>query len=296
MKVLNFSKRFDKLSMRYGEQITTIRGKTFSKRNDLNIGDEVEIKIKGNKVREGQIKNITNCKIREISYKTLKWDISPEKFDMVQDFVNLLNKLWRYQEVTQDTEVSVIELVLTDHPSYDAINWEGLTDLQKQETLDQILDILRETDFRISKFTRDGYCLECREKLTGRKTYFCNDECGNAFWRRFYWLRIRYDVWERDNGHCQKCNIQVYRETSDTDHIIRIADGGAIFSMANYQLLCIKCHRAKSSEEMIKQCKVEREANKHHSLQNEIERMTSQGQTFLDDFLKPVKEGIRWSF
>jgi len=293
MKVLNFSKNFDKLSMRYRHQITTIRGKTFIKKKSIEIGDEVEINVRGKKVREGLIVGITFRKIREISPWVLKWDISPESFDTIQDFVRLLDKLWIYQKVTQETEVSVIGLVLTDHPSYDAINWEGLTARQKKETLDQISEIYREPDFRISKFTRNGNCLECQEKLTGRKTYFCNDECGNAFWRRFYWTRIRYDVWERDKGHCRNCNVQVYRETSDTDHIIRITDGGSIFSMSNYQLLCIECHRAKSSEEMIGYCKTEREESKYWNLQNDIERQKEQGQTFLDDYLeKTIQEEI----
>ena len=144
---------------------------------------------------------------------------------------------------------------------YTAINWESLTDQQVSKALDQIARLTsderktyRETDFKVryvydDKLEKEGFCQECRKKLTGRQKSFCSDECGTTFFSRFWWQRIRSDVWVRDKRRCKECNIRLYRETTHTDHIIRIADGGLIFSMENYQTLCPECHQSKTSRE-----------------------------------------------
>ena len=93
-------------------------------------------------------------------------------------------------------------------------------------------------------------CQECRKKLTGKQVNWCSRECGNKFFNRFYWKRIRYDVWTRDNKKCVKCKTYLpYSNGIQIDHITRIADGGKIFTMENYQLLCLGCHKAKTSKE-----------------------------------------------
>ena len=115
MKELNFSKNYDKLKKPYAFSITTIRGKTFPTRKNLKEKDKVEIKLKGKKVREAIISGIVYLKIKDIPSFVLKQDIAPEEFKEVNDFVKVLDKHWRYVDVTEETEVSVIKMVLLDY-------------------------------------------------------------------------------------------------------------------------------------------------------------------------------------
>ena len=198
-------------------------------------------------------------------------------------------KLACYCPLNQPCHVDIILKYLYRN-DYTAINWKGLTDQQVLNVLNQIdrfsiakfsFEKRRESQFVVgdvydNNLNENKLCQECHKKLTGRQENWCSQECGDKFFNRFWWQRIRYDVWERDEGKCKKCGeyfpslnqIQI-------DHIIRIASGGLIFSMDNYQLLCYDCHQAKTSEERRSWSKIEKE-----------EELISQGQTFLDDYLE----------
>ena len=193
-------------------------------------------------------------------------------------------KLACYCKLDEKCHVDIILKYLYKN-DYTAIRWEGLTDQQVSNALDQIakfsFEKRRESQFVVkdiydSNLKENGLCQECHKKLTGRQKSFCSQECGNNFFARFWWERIRYDVLERDDISCQKCNGFIPDKHSfDIDHINRITDGGLIFSMANYQLLCPKCHKEKSKNDY----KV-----------RTTEQLKEQGQTFLDDYLKTIQE------
>ena len=204
-------------------------------------------------------------------------------------------KLACYCAIRKPCHVDIILKYLYRN-DYTAINWEGLTDQQVSKALDRILsfslDKRRETDFAVSyiydsDLKENRLCQECHKKLTGRQENWCSQECGDKFSNRFWWQRIRYNVWERDEGKCKKCGEYLPSSNQiQIDHIIRIASGGLIFSLDNYQLLCYECHQVKTSEERRSWSKIEKEENKIISQELHIEELTSQGQTFLDDFLQ----------
>jgi Holliday junction resolvasome RuvABC ATP-dependent DNA helicase subunit len=54
---------------------------------------------------------------------------------------------------------------------------------------------------------------------------------------------VKMIVWQRDKGHCAKCDSQ---KNLEYDHIIPISKGGSN-TARNIQLLCEKCNRSKSA-------------------------------------------------
>lgn len=288
MKELNFSKNFDKLNRPLGSAITTIRGKGYPKKHKLKPHDEVSIRLNGKKVRKAVVSWIGFFKIKEINEDYLIRDIAPVLFDSRQDFINLLDKLWRWVKVTEETDVSFVFLVLLDHPILEpslekrnAIYWLGLTEEQKTKAIEQIAkmsaDKGREPTFKVKDIYDNSLldkrlCQECHKELSGRQRSFCSKTCGNDFWHRFSWPQIRIYVYNKAKARCQDCNCLIDPKGSyDVDHIERITDGGKIFDMDNYQLLCPNCHKKKSKNDY----KV-----------SKTEQLKEQGQTFLDDFLQ----------
>ena len=104
------------------------------------------------------------------------------------------------------------------------------------------------------KPSRDGNCIECRQPLTGRRHYFCTDECDKAWKLRHVWGTLRRHILERDGFSCQSCGAEGRHESRiggsryslEVDHIVEIMDGGAEFDPANLQTLCGDCHKAKT--------------------------------------------------
>lgn len=63
------------------------------------------------------------------------------------------------------------------------------------------------------------------------------------------WRNFRKQVLQ-DEPLCRKCNDKgLVVEAKVLDHIIRIEDGGAVYSKENTQPLCSKCHNSKSGKE-----------------------------------------------
>ena len=285
MKELNFSKNYDKLNMPQGSAITSFRGKTFPKTRKLEANDLVDIVLKGEKVRKAIVCWIGYYKIKEINDYYLRRDISPEPFNGRQDFVKVIDKHWRWIKVTEETEVSFIQLILMDHPTlsfqkYNAINWHGLSSEVKEDIVKQLKSLSnnkqRENTFSIGKLAEIGLCLNCGKKLTGRQRKSCSELCSDLFLGRFHWRQVRINVWNREKGLCQDCKgFLDFKQTYDVDHIERVTDGGGIFDMDNYQLLCPKCHKKKSKND--------------YKLRT-TEQLKEQGQTFLDDYLETIQE------
>lgn len=62
--------------------------------------------------------------------------------------------------------------------------------------------------------------------------------------RRLISQRVKYLVWDRDNGKCRKCGN---KERLEFDHIIPLAKGGSN-TYRNIQLLCESCKGKKADE------------------------------------------------
>lgn len=105
---------------------------------------------------------------------------------------------------------------------------------------------------------------------------------------------VRKKVWERDEGICQQCGLDLrefqakYKsgEIDDAwikknkyngkgksfwmaDHLQGVAHGGGLASLEDYQLLCNRCHRLKTNEE-IKRLYAERKKRKKEKQKKKI--------------------------
>lgn len=112
----------------------------------------------------------------------------------------------------------------------------------------------------------DRTCRECKEPLPNRRTTrFCSKACGEAFWSRRDWKRLRILVFVRDHYTCVRCGFvsicpyQVWHQGKghrhdcpgtglQGDHIIPIADGGNEFDIDNVRTLCVDCHKIITAE------------------------------------------------
>ena len=66
------------------------------------------------------------------------------------------------------------------------------------------------------------------------------------------WRKFRQSILAEQGGCCEACgNVQPDR-LLHIDHIIPIVDGGAKWDIDNLQVLCKRCHGAKTWEETIK--------------------------------------------
>ena len=52
----------------------------------------------------------------------------------------------------------------------------------------------------------------------------------------------------RTKWECKICGKKLSREEITIDHIHRIRDGGRIFDLHNFQILCKKCHHDKDNK------------------------------------------------
>jgi len=125
---------------------------------------------------------------------------------------------------------------------------------------------------------RNGRAL-CRwcaiEVPRGRRT-FCSADCVNEWKLRTDPGYLREQVYARDRGLCAVCGTDTEwlrkefrkfdyrmrrqflkewklkegwrRSLWDADHVIPVAEGGGECDLANMHTLCLKCHRAATSE------------------------------------------------
>ena len=129
----------------------------------------------------------------------------------------------------------------------------------------------------------NNICPVCKE-INPRQYRCCSPKCTKLFWEKAYWsMDLPVKCFERDNHTCIKCGatqnpffawierrdkwnkknapygVKIYEnETGDkqpeiinleADHIKPIALGGDEYDLNNYQTLCDKCHRKKTSSE-----------------------------------------------
>jgi 5-methylcytosine-specific restriction endonuclease McrA len=96
----------------------------------------------------------------------------------------------------------------------------------------------------------DGLCAcGCNNKLIGRKKRWASESCLSKALNIFLIIKgdsytIRQEVFERDNGYCQKCGV--YSTDWNADHIIPVFLGGSACGLDNFQTLCVDCHKCKT--------------------------------------------------
>ncbi|MCI1212090.1 MAG: HNH endonuclease [Bifidobacterium tibiigranuli] len=71
---------------------------------------------------------------------------------------------------------------------------------------------------------------------------------------RALWERVRRQALRRDHNTCVICG----KPGSEVDHIREVADGGALYDLANAQTLCHQCH-LKKTYAMARKRRLERE-------------------------------------
>lgn len=63
------------------------------------------------------------------------------------------------------------------------------------------------------------------------------------------WMTIRRKVMARDCGLCQACKrAGLATVGEEVDHVVPISEGGTD-DLSNLELLCVRCHAAKSAED-----------------------------------------------
>ena len=60
-------------------------------------------------------------------------------------------------------------------------------------------------------------------------------------------LKLRYEIFKRDNFKCVLCGATGKEEKLEIDHIIPISEGGKT-TKSNLRTLCFKCNRGKGNE------------------------------------------------
>jgi hypothetical protein len=64
--------------------------------------------------------------------------------------------------------------------------------------------------------------------------------------REILTLKLRYEIFKRDNFKCVLCGITGKEERLEIDHIVPISEGGKTIK-SNLRTLCFKCNRGKSN-------------------------------------------------
>lgn len=112
------------------------------------------------------------------------------------------------------------------------------------------------------QYRDDGCCVSCNKKLTGRRRTFCSEDCRRGYlfrvWKGAHWQKRA--VAHRDGAACRDCGEvfespildggKPYPDYSSLqlDHIKALHRGGTEHP-DNCQLLCEKCHAAKTKRE-----------------------------------------------
>jgi len=128
-------------------------------------------------------------------------------------------------------------------------------------------------------------CINCKGKLPKRRKRYCSDKCSNEMFVKNNHSALRTKLIYQNKGVCTRCKnvmtikrirkwftIEEFRseyekraiEINDDyalvinfsqyilDHIIPIACGGSEFDEKNLQILCLKCNKIKTREDMKK--------------------------------------------
>jgi len=113
--------------------------------------------------------------------------------------------------------------------------------------------------------TEQGYhcklCGRLLREINPRLRKFC-PEHEIPFWRTYVqyssWHRFREHVFERDKGHCVKCDKDIGNIWNwwICDHIIPLFKGGVDWlddpEMTNFQTLCPQCNKIKTANDCAK--------------------------------------------
>jgi hypothetical protein len=108
-----------------------------------------------------------------------------------------------------------------------------------------------------------GQCQVCGQALTGKQSSFCGHRhCKELHWYRLYdgvnWAKRHVCV--RDGASCRNCGevfegslvpggpVYPQPHALELDHIVPLEKGGGE-NPGNLQLLCARCHAAKSAAE-----------------------------------------------
>lgn len=120
-------------------------------------------------------------------------------------------------------------------------------------------------------------CRWCKCEVLPPKRTYCSDECVHEWNLRSDVGYLRSQLMLRDKGVCASCGVDTlklrralwelpveervrvgvehgvdaYRAERlmlwEADHIVAVKDGGGLSGLANFQTLCIRCHRAKTA-------------------------------------------------
>lgn len=64
------------------------------------------------------------------------------------------------------------------------------------------------------------------------------------------WRALRLQVAEEQDWRCGKCCVPIWPGSGwEADHIVRLADGGAMWDRGNIMALCRRCHFKKTGQE-----------------------------------------------
>ena len=116
------------------------------------------------------------------------------------------------------------------------------------------------------KLIEENRCPSCglHKDKWKRRTYWrcCSVKCTEHYERkivkRWWWVDIRKEAFERDNYTCVKCGVKKEDVNLIGDHIKPIAIGGEEFDINNVQTLCIKCNKIKNAKDTKKIAKKRR--------------------------------------
>lgn len=97
-----------------------------------------------------------------------------------------------------------------------------------------------------------GFCAcGCGKQLTGKKKKWATEDCAYTAYIKFAIIKgdtkiIRQELFKRDKGVCCYCgNIT---STWHADHIKEVCRGGGACNLNNFQTLCLRCHKQKTTQ------------------------------------------------
>ncbi len=100
----------------------------------------------------------------------------------------------------------------------------------------------------IASIKNKGYCVKHRGKSWEQ---FQRSKDGvKRIYQLPIWRKLRVQVINRAHGLCELCaKKDLFVIGTEVDHIINVESGGSETSLSNLQLLCNKCHKAKTAKE-----------------------------------------------
>lgn len=76
---------------------------------------------------------------------------------------------------------------------------------------------------------------------------------NKSFYSTDAWKSLRLEVYEREQGKCQRCSRVVYGRSAHCHHIVPIKKNKKLsLDLNNIMLLCPKCHTVEENEEKTK--------------------------------------------